>query len=65
MLAKSLVFFAFGEGFLYLAFILDARLRKIVGWAMESHLRTELVVGASRTAVGRRKPAPALIHHSD
>jgi putative transposase len=34
------------EGFLYLAFILDVYLRRIVGWAMEPHLRTELVVDA-------------------
>ena len=53
------------EGFLYLAFILDVCSRRIVGWAMEGHLRTELVVGALRMAVWRRKPAPGLIHHSD
>ena len=34
------------EGFLYLAFILDVHSRRIVGWAMESHLRTELVIDA-------------------
>jgi putative transposase len=54
------------EGFLYLAFILDAYSRRlVVGWAMESHLRTELVVDALQMAVWRRKPAPGLIHHSD
>jgi putative transposase len=53
------------EGFLYLAFILDAHSRRIVGWAMESHLRTELVMDALGMAVWRRKPAPGLIHHSD
>ncbi len=53
------------EGFLYLAFILDVHSRRIVGWAMESHLRTELVVDALRMAVWRRKPAPGLVHHSD
>ena len=53
------------EGFLYLAFILDAYSRRLVGWAMESHLRTELVVDALQMAVWRRKPAPGLIHHSD
>ncbi len=53
------------EGFLYLAFILDVHSRRIVGWAMESHLRAELVVDALRMAVWRRKPAPGLIHHSD
>jgi len=53
------------EGFLYLAFILDVHSRRIVGWAMENHLRTELVVDALRMAVWRRKPAPGLVHHSD
>jgi putative transposase len=53
------------EGFLYLAFVLDVHSRRIVGWAMEGHLRTELVVGALRMAVWRRKPAPGLVHHSD
>jgi putative transposase len=53
------------EGFLYLAFILDVYSRRIVGWAMEEHLRTELVVDALRMAVWRRKPAPGLVHHSD
>ncbi len=53
------------EGFLYLAFILDVCSRRIVGWAMEGHLMTELVVDALRMAVWRRKPAPGLIHHSD
>lgn len=53
------------EGFLYLAFILDVHSRRIVGWAMESHLRTELVVDALRMAVCRRKPAAGLAHHSD
>jgi putative transposase len=53
------------EGFLYLAFVLDCYSRRIVGWAMQSHLRTELVVDALRMAVWRRKPAPGLVHHSD
>jgi putative transposase len=54
-----------GEGFLYLAFILDACSRKIVGWSMATHLRTELVVDALQMAIARRKPAPGLVHHSD
>jgi putative transposase len=49
----------------YLAFILDVYSRRIVGWAMESQLRTELVVDALQMAVWRRKPAPGLVHHSD
>ncbi len=53
------------EGFLYLAFVLDVYSRRLVGWAMESHLRTELVVGALEMALWRRRPTPGLIHHSD
>ena len=53
------------EGFLYLAFVLDVYSRRIVGWAMESHLRTELVVDALEMAVWRRKPKAGLVHHSD
>lgn len=53
------------EGFLYLAFILDVYSRRVVGWAMTTHLRTELVVDALQMALWRRKPAAGLIHHSD
>ena len=61
----DITYVATDEGFLYLAFILDVYSRRIVGWAMENHLRTELVVDALRMAVWRRKPAPGLVHHSD
>jgi len=53
------------EGFLYLAFVLDVYSRRIVGWSMATHLRTELVVDALEMAVWRRKPAAGLVHHSD
>jgi putative transposase len=53
------------EGFVYLAFILDACSRRVVGWSMARHLRTELVVDALQMAIARRKPAPGLVHHSD
>ena len=53
------------EGFLYLAFILDTHSRRIVGWSMNSHLRTELVVDALEMAVWKRKPVAGLVHHSD
>ena len=43
-------------GFLYLAVVLDAWSRKIVGWAMANHLRTELVLDAMEMAVGQRRP---------
>ena len=49
---------------MYLAFILDACSRKIVGWSMVTHLRTQLVVEALQMAIARRKPAPGLVYHS-
>jgi putative transposase len=52
-------------GFLYLAIVLDVYSRRIVGWAMADHLRTELVIEAVEMAIGRRRPADEVIHHSD
>jgi putative transposase len=52
-------------GFLYLAVVLDAHSRRVVGWAMAEHLRSELVVEAVDMAASRRRPAPGAIHHSD
>ena len=51
-------------GFLYLAVVLDAFSRKIVGWAMAEHLRTELVLSALNMALGQRR-AKHVVHHSD
>jgi hypothetical protein len=53
------------EGFLYLAFILDVYSRKVVGWSMATHLRSELVAAALEMAIRRRNPSTGLIHHSD
>jgi len=53
-------------GFLYLAVVLDAFSRRVVGWALASHLRAELAVAALDMALADRRPAPdSLIHHSD
>ena len=51
-------------GFLFLAIVLDVFSRKVVGWAMEAHLRTELVLQALQMATSQRQPA-SVIHHSD
>lgn len=51
-------------GFLYLAIVLDVWSRKIVGWAMATHLRTELVLEALNTALMQRRPRQ-VVHHSD
>jgi putative transposase len=53
------------EGWLYLAAVLDLYDRQVVGWAMAGHMRTELVLAALDMAVGRRRPVPGLVHHSD
>jgi putative transposase len=52
------------EGFLFVAVVLDAWSRRVVGWAFATHLRVELVLGALRMAVRRRQPR-GVIHHSD
>jgi len=51
-------------GFLYLAVVIDAWSRRVVGWAMETHLRTELVLEALDMALYQRRPSE-VIHHSD
>lgn len=51
-------------GFLYLAVVLDAWSRRVVGWAMATHLRTELVLQALQMAIQQRHPQD-VIHHSD
>ena len=56
---------ATGDGWLYLAAILDLATRKIVGWAMRDHMRTELTLAALLMATQRQRTAPGLIHHSD
>jgi putative transposase len=51
-------------GFLFLAVVVDAWSRRVVGWAMATHLRTELVLDALEMAIKQRQPR-AVIHHSD
>ena len=51
-------------GFLYLAVVVDAWSRRVVGWAMATHLRTELVLEALQMAIQQRRPE-GVIHHSD
>jgi putative transposase len=51
-------------GFLYLAVVLDAWSRRVVGWAFAGHLRVELVLAALEMAIRRRQPL-RVIHHSD
>src|SRR5438105_5229375 len=60
----DITFIPTAAGFLYLAVVLDAFSRRIVGWAMANHLRTELVLDALGMAIGQRQPTD-VIHHSD
>jgi putative transposase len=52
------------SGFLYLAVVMDAWSRRIVGWSMANHLRSELVLDALGMAIDQRRPE-GVIHHSD
>jgi transposase InsO family protein len=55
-----------GEAFIYLAVVLDAFSRKVIGWALDNHLEARLAIEALDMAITARDPAPdTLIHHSD
>lgn len=53
------------EGWLYVAGVLDLFSRRVVGWAMASHMKESLVSDALRMALGRRQPEAGLLQHSD
>lgn len=53
------------SGWVYLAAIIDLATRRIVGWSMATHMRTELVEAALLNALSARAPAARLVHHSD
>ncbi len=61
----DITYVATWEGWLYLAVVVDASSRRVVGWAMAEHLRTELVLAALEMALQRRRPRAGLVHHSD
>ena len=61
----DLTYIATGEGWLYVAAIVDLHTRKIVGWSMRDHLRAELATSALMMAVQRQRPGAGLVHHSD
>lgn len=62
---QDITYIPTAQGWLYLALVLDLWSRKIVGWAMADHLRSELVVSALRMAQTQRQPAQGLLVHSD
>jgi transposase InsO family protein len=51
--------------FVYLAVVLDAFSRRVIGWALDRSLEDELTLAALRMALQQRQPAPGLVHHSD
>jgi hypothetical protein len=53
------------QGWLYLATVIDLASRRVVGWAVADHLRTDLVAAALTNAMNRRRPAPGVVFHSD
>lgn len=63
--ASDITYVRTHEGWLYLAVVLDLFSRRVVGWSMAGHLRTELVSNALRMALGTRRVSPQLLHHSD
>ena len=60
----DITYVATWAGFLYLAIVVDAWSRRVIGWAMANHLRTELVLSALEMAIQQRRPT-GVIHHSD
>jgi putative transposase len=54
-----------GQGWLYLSTVMDLYSRRIVGWAMRDHMRTELPLAALQMAISAQRPNAGLIHHSD
>ncbi len=63
--AGDITFIPTAAGWIYLAVVIDLCSRKIVGWALADHLRTELVSDALKQALGSRDTVPDLIFHSD
>jgi putative transposase len=64
--AADFTYVATGEGWLYLAVVLDLYSRMVVGWSMQKEMSTQLVSDAMTMALWRRRPNPAaLLHHSD
>lgn len=61
----DLTYIRLREQFLYLAVILDAFSRRVVGWSLDDSLHVPLALAALRKALELRRPAPGLVHHSD
>ena len=63
--ASDITFIWTGQGWLYLAVVMDLYSRRIIGWSMSRRNNRHLVLNALTMALGHRRPAATLIHHSD
>jgi putative transposase len=63
--AADITYIRTGEGWLYLATVIDLYSRRIIGWSMGTSLKTNLVADALTMAITKRKPPKGVIHHSD
>ncbi|WP_430682370.1 transposase [Mesorhizobium australafricanum] len=62
----DITFLHLAEEFAFLAVVLDAFSRRVIGWALDTHLRASLAIEALEMAITDRQPAPgSLVHHSD
>jgi len=61
----DLTYIRTGEGWLFLAALIDMHTRKVVGWSMRETLHASIAVEALRMAIARQRPPAGLIHHSD
>lgn len=62
---SDITYIRVGRHWVYLAVVLDLYSRKVVGWALDTHMRETLILAALRSAVGQRDVAPGLLLHSD
>ncbi len=63
--ASDITFIWTGQGWLYLAVVMDLYSRRIIGWSMSRRISRHLVLNALNMALGQRRPQSDLIHHSD
>jgi putative transposase len=61
----DITYIRLGEEFVYLAVVLDAHSRRVVGWALDRTMTSRLAVAALDRAMAARSPRPGLVHHSD
>jgi len=63
--ASDITYIWTGQGWLYLAVVMDLYSRRIIGWSMSRRINRHLVLNALSMALGQRRPGQNLIHHSD